>query len=646
MTPEPAIDFDLLDLDVRQASALNRRALRWLTALLLLVALSIGGLVAFLFQAEAQEEARRDAADAEWLDQTLRFHFRRLEADLALLARREVPQGDAAVLERAGQLWRGQGVVVHHAWLDAAAQPFAGNWPAQWAPLTDDPAQAGAIAVMLDTARGLRRPAYAGPLPSPDGSAHWLWLAVPAFSGERFVGSYVAVIHVGRALEQAVPGWFLQEHALRSIFTTGHVETNDAGERYTVPVNLPGAQWTLGVRVLQAQPARAPRVFFAVALVCLLSMSAALYWLARDASRRRRAEARLQSQVALRTAMERAVTLGLCAWGGDGRLLYANHAFARLLGREPADVARQTVEQPWWPLATPPGQNVPPEGLEQRWTRPDGEYLDVLVHAAPMAHADGRVAGWMASALDVTERRRIERLAASQQEKLEASARLVAVGEVASTLAHELNQPLGALSGFANGLLNRVREGSITLEQAVPVVERMERIAQKAGRVIQRVNAFARRQEMAPQATDLSAFVQRVAGQLTLPPGVSLTLQLPSHPVSVPADALLLEHAVHNLVLNATEWAPRGVLHPARVRVTLEEQELQAVLLVEDSGPGVAPEDAASIFEAFHTRKPGGMGMGLSICRSIVEAHHGRLEVGRSTELGGAQFTLWLPKNP
>ena len=103
---------------------------------------------------------------------------------------------------------------------------------------------------------------------------------------------------------------------------------------------------------------------------------------------------------------------------------------------------------------------------------------------------------------------------------------------------------------------------------------------------------------------------------------------------------------MHNLVLNATEWAPRGVLHPARVRVTLEEQELQAVLLVEDSGPGVAPEDAASIFEAFHTRKPGGMGMGLSICRSIVEAHHGRLEVGRSTELGGAQFTLWLPKNP
>ena len=209
-----------------------------------------------------------------------------------------------------------------------------------------------------------------------------------------------------------------------------------------------------------------------------------------------------------------------------------------------------------------------------------------------------------------------------------------------------LNQPLGALSGFANGLLNRVREGSITLEQAVPVVERMERIAQKAGRVIQRVNAFARRQEMTPQPTDLSAFVQRVAGQLTPPPGVSLTLQLPSHPVSVPVDALLLEHAVHNLVLNATEWAHRGSLRPARVSVTLEDQESQVALLVEDSGPGVAPEDAASIFEAFHTRKPGGMGMGLSICRSIVEAHHGRLEVGRSPELGGAQFTIWLPKNP
>ena len=241
------------------------------------------------------------------------------------------------------------------------------------------------------------------------------------------------------------------------------------------------------------------------------------------------------------------------------------------------------------------------------------------------------------------QRRQIERLAARRQQQLEASARLVTVGEVASTLAHELNQPLGALSSFASGLLNLVRQGSITLPELVPVLERIERLAEKAGRVIQRVNAFARRQEMSRQSLGLSAFVRRVAHQLPLPENVELQLELPDDGPRVSADALLLEHALRNLILNAGEWAMLGRRHPALVRVSLLTADAMAGIQVEDNGPGMAPEQRAGIFEAFTSRKPGGMGMGLSICRSIVEAHHGRIEVGDSQALGGAQFTLWLP---
>ncbi len=116
-----------------------------------------------------------------------------------------------------------------------------------------------------------------------------------------------------------------------------------------------------------------------------------------------------------------------------------------------------------------------------QWRHHDGHLLDVFVHGAPLSLPDGTVVGWMGSALDITERKRIERRAARQQDMLEASGRLIAVGEVASTLAHELNQPLGALSSFANGLLNRLQQQSITLDEVGPVVERMARIAEKAG---------------------------------------------------------------------------------------------------------------------------------------------------------------------
>ena len=114
----------------------------------------------------------------------------------------------------------------------------------------------------------------------------------------------------------------------------------------------------------------------------------------------------------------------------------------------------------------------------------------------------------------------------------------------------------------------------------------------------------------------------------------------------MPADALLLEHALHNVVLNATEWAVKTTDVTPRIQVRLVRSEGQVGIQVADNGPGVPPDQVGNIFDAFATQKEGGMGMGLSICRSIIEAHHGRIDVARSDDLHGAQFTLWLPLNP
>lgn len=661
MKTEPAVDLDPLDLDARQASASSRRALLWLVGLLTLVTACIVLLALFLRDVEAQEEELRRAADAQWLEQTLRFHFQRLEHDLAQLDSAQpapgAPLGPTPQLQRAGLLWRGEGVIAWQGWLAAERLDRPAQWPAIMAAAELRPEDSGTLAVMLDTGRGLQRPAYAGPLPGGQRPGEpLLWLAVPRFEQGRFLGNQVAAIRIERALEQIVPAWFLADHALLTLDDEPGLATPaQPGLRYPVAMPLPGAQWKLAVELLQARPAIAPRAFFGIALLCLGAMLVALFFFWRATLRRHQAERRLQTQIALRSAMERSVTLGLLARDLDGQCLYANPAFCRMLGWS----ARELAATAGWPQALAASLDALPtaadvssglsSGIELQLQHRDGHELELLVHGAPLTQADGRVMGWMYALLDITERKRVERLAARQQEQLEASGRLIAVGEVASTLAHELNQPLGALSSFASGLLNRVRQGNISWPEIVPVLERIERMAEKAGLVIQRINAFARRQEMSRQPLALAPFVRRVAQQLTLAPGVALQLELPESAgstepgPSVSADALLLEHALHNLILNATEWAGLGASGPALVRVSLVQETGLTGIRIEDSGPGIPEAQRAGIFDAFASRKPGGMGMGLSICRSIVEAHHGRIEVGRSAALHGAQFTLWLP---
>jgi two-component system sensor histidine kinase DctS len=121
------------------------------------------------------------------------------------------------------------------------------------------------------------------------------------------------------------------------------------------------------------------------------------------------------------------------------------------------------------------------------------------------------------------------------------------VGEVASTLAHELNQPLGALSSFANGLLNRLRDGTISLPELLPVVERMARLAERAGGIIRRVNDFARRRELSRQRLDLVALLTRILASWTDTAAVAPRWQPPTQPIWIEADELLLEHSGRQL---------------------------------------------------------------------------------------------------
>ncbi|GAB4212553.1 MAG: PAS domain S-box protein [Rhodoferax sp.] len=656
------LDFALLQESVSRSPARNRVAMLGLLAFLALLVASVVMLVVYLKAFEAEEATRRRAADAQWLEQTVRFHFRRLEDDLLILARNTPAQPRSALAQTkidGGLLWQASEVVLTSGWLQAPDERPNDGVLARW--LSDraaHPDNAADLALMQSTSMGLRRAAYAGPMRTTDGRlTDVIWLAVPFFDRGEFVGNYLAAVSIDKALQAMVPIWYLQEHPVRLALSDRDSLTpkkvDDLHPSTSIALDLPGVDLFMQVTQPPAVPTTVPRIFLGVALLFLAGMLAALWVLRRDLAKRQQIQLLLQAQVALRTAMENSVTIGLRAWDMDGRILYVNQAFSRMVGYPPEALIGTRMPFAYWPKeqhiqlarvhADIMGQGTDGQGVEVQFQHRSGQLIDVLINEAPLTTADGEQIGWMSSVLDISERKRAQRLAAAQQEALEASGRLVAVGEVASTLAHELNQPLGALASFANGLLNRLHAGSIRTDEVAPVVERMARLAERAGAIIRRVGDFARRRELTRQRVDLVAVVQRVVDG-ERPPGVLLHWSPPRVPVWVEADALLLEHLVANLLGNALYWVTQGqATQGPQVALAVQSDASVARLTVGDNGPGVPPEAAEAIFRAFVSRKEGGMGMGLAICRSIVEAHHGHIHVGTDPLLGGALFAVELP---
>jgi len=656
-------DFALLHASRRALSDRGRWTVLWMMGLVVLVVSAVMALVWYLNSFETEEEERRRGADAQWLEQSVQFHFRRLEDDLAALARQSALDGPQALRAAgqgegdsapAGMLWRTPGVVLAHAWL-ATQGASAGDVRAWQNDQAEHDDNFQALKTLQDIVSGLRRSSYAGPMRRFDGrTTDRVWLAVPYFDGSRLMGIYVAALSTQAAVDALLPPWFLQSQTVRLVVDAVDTPPTDQAQGpYRTVMNLPGTDLMLEVVPQGPQTSPVPRIFFVVALLFLLGMLASLAALRRDFIKRQQVQQRLQAEVALRSAMERSVTIGMRAWDMTGKILYVNQAFCSMVGYSAQELRGARAPLPYWPADQADelallhraviSQGTQAQGIEVQFQHRSGHRVDVLIHEAPLTAADGSQLGWMSSVLDISERKRAQQLAALQQEKLEASGRLVAVGEVASTLAHELNQPLGALASFANGLLNRLRDGNITPEELHTVVQRMAQLAERAGGVIQRVNAFARRRELNLDSVDLTALVRRAVSSVQEAHATPVVLELPTQPVWVQGDALLLEHLVHNLCGNALDWAQRGTARP-QVQVRLRPNaNVLVTLAVADSGPGVPEAERARIFDAFFSTKDGGMGMGLAICRSITEAHHGRIFVGQDESLGGALFTVQLP---
>jgi C4-dicarboxylate-specific signal transduction histidine kinase len=259
---------------------------------------------------------------------------------------------------------------------------------------------------------------------------------------------------------------------------------------------------------------------------------------------------------------------------------------------------------------------------------------------------DGRPQQILGTAQDVTERRRAEDLAREHEAELAHVLRVSTLGEMATGLAHELNQPLAAIVSYARGCARRLRSGGASTEQIAAIVEQISNEAMRAGEFIRHIRAFVAKEPPARARVDLNPLVEsavRLVAAEAARVGVSIDLELSAEPVIAVVDRIQIEQVLLNFLRNAFDALAAEPTAQRKVTVrTAATADGGTTVSVRDRGPGLDPEVAARVFEPFFTTKASGMGMGLAISRSIVEAHGGRLWT-TAAEPRGAIFWISLP---
>jgi PAS domain S-box-containing protein len=265
-------------------------------------------------------------------------------------------------------------------------------------------------------------------------------------------------------------------------------------------------------------------------------------------------------------------------------------------------------------------------------------------------------------ATDITIRKEADELARQQEARMQFTSRLTTMGEMASSLAHELNQPLSAISNYCMGVAKRL-EGNIDPainKDILPALEKASEQAHRAGTIIQRIRGFVKRSEPQRKFSSIKTIIDDAVGLVEIEAHrhrLSITSEMADDLPEVNVDPVLILQILVNLLKNALDsvreaypLSSRWSAPPVKISADLDTSTFPAMMRIQvtDSGGGIAQSVLERMFEPFFSTKADGMGMGLNICRSIVESHHGRLWASNvmdseRTKLAGCTFTMLLP---
>ncbi len=281
-------------------------------------------------------------------------------------------------------------------------------------------------------------------------------------------------------------------------------------------------------------------------------------------------------------------------------------------------------------------------------THTDGSTQHLHCEMHPWFAAPDEIGGIVLFSEDVTERFVAEQQTASLREQLAHTSRVGTMGELAAGLAHELNQPLMAVHMYAHTAvsLRKRSDGGAELEQKVD--EALEKVAEqslRAGEIVQRMRAFIGKRQPQLAECRVNDLVSDVLGLLKSPlttGSIEVRLELTDPLPMVRADAIQIQQVLVNLIQNAIDAMSTGDGRPRNLHLRTGQEDGAVIVSVADNGPGLSEDARQKVFDPFHSTKPSGMGLGLPICRTLVEAHGGTI-VARSCDGGGAVFEFRLP---
>jgi two-component system, LuxR family, sensor histidine kinase DctS len=640
-----------------------RRPLLWGLLVLLLV-VAQGLLVFFVLQYEASRaQERADTVAASAADEA-RLALSRALQSLQLLAWR--PAG-GAWREGATELLRARRDLLRIERRDERLEVReAIASPAQPALFDRIPraAQSAEAQAACAEARRANAPAFSRSYYTPLSGGTGLEVIdlCLALEGNGAPASLVATFSLAAVLEAAMATDAQRDHELSFVEGDGTRLARAGAARgagiYRAErvVELPGAKLIMRADSREGRPHLIPNLSLALVVGLSIALAAVVLVLARDVRRRAAAEERLADALAFRKAMEDSLVTGLRARSLDGRVSYVNPSFCRMVGFS-ADELLGAATPPYWPpertaeylqrLHGAGAQEDSTVGRETVFMRKNGERFPVLIYEAPLVDSSGRQSGWMSAAVDMSAQRRVEERARQQQERLQATARLATMGEMASLLSHELNQPLAAIASYATGTLNLLDDAdAATPDMLRQALARIAEQAERAGRTIKSVHDFVRRREQAHEAVSAALLIEAVLPLVRLQArksGARIELDAPEPAPRVLADRTMVEQVLLNLTRNAIQ-AMDSEATPLAARVlTLSVSAPRAGWVefsVADAGPGIAAEVAGQLFTPFFTTRSEGMGLGLSLCRTVIEQHGGALDFNTGSD--GTRFVFTL----
>jgi two-component system, LuxR family, sensor histidine kinase DctS len=681
-----------------------RRALLWgaLVALLLVAQTLLVSLTISYESVRAQDDVEAVAAEAA---ADVRHGLLGMVQSLQALAWSEAPQpawreGAVALLRLHPELkrveWRASvdtrggmstGTGTGTGTLESVDTPFANKLFTQMARAELSTEADLACNAARRAAAPMFSRSYFVPLPAGKGT-EVIDLCVPEQRAGREAGFLVGSFALAPLLEAALQTRQTKRHEFSFVEADGTRlaragAPRGAGVYQAVrAVDLPGATLQLRADSAAGRPSLIPNLATALVLGLSMALFGLLLLLARDVRRRARAETALAEALAFRKAMEDSLSTGLRARDLQGNISYVNPAFCAMVGftaEELLAVQVPTQPPPYWPpelaaeyqqrqdqrLQNQPGlhglQGLPPEqraGFESVFLRKSGERFAVMIYEAPLVDGQGQHTGWMSAVLDMSAQRRVEEISRQQQDRLQATARLATVGEMASLLSHELNQPLAAIAGYASGSLNLLHQPDAhTIGLMQEALARIAQQAERAGRVIKSVNDFVRRREQLHESLPADALLQAVLPLVQMQArksGARIEIDINNNTDSSSAlrvfcDRTMVEQVLLNLARNGIQAMEADTPLADRV-LSLRAQAdgpRWVRFSVADNGPGIAPEAAARLFTPFFTTRAEGMGLGLSLCRTVIEQHGGALNFkaarAEHTALPGAVFSFTLP---